>query len=193
MHGAGGPLGGDVLALDVEVGAGAGLRGAQRGGHDRPAGRRAAGPARWDVDLRVGAGGRLDWAPEPTVVTRRRRLESSLRVDWPPGRRAMVREIVVLGRHGQRGRPLPRALTSTVDGVPAARPHARCSTAPTRRCAARPARPGARAVGTLVLARRRGRASRDGAGRSDGRAVGVDATLAGPGAAAAGRGVAGAR
>ena len=49
VHGAGGPLGGDVLALDVRVAAGATLACAAR--ERRSSSRAAAGPARWDFDV----------------------------------------------------------------------------------------------------------------------------------------------
>ena len=121
MHAAGGPLGGDELGLDVEVGrrrracavhsAGATL--VQPG-----AGAAAGTPARWTVTARVGAGGRLDWAPEPTVVADGAALESTLRVELAAGAAATVREIVVLGRHGQRGGRYTGGLDVVVDGVP---------------------------------------------------------------------------
>ena len=60
-------------------------------------------PARWTVELQVGAGARVHWAPEPTVVSDGAALESTVRVVLAAVRPATVREIVVLGRHGQRG------------------------------------------------------------------------------------------
>jgi len=153
VHAAGGPLGGDELALDVEVGAGA-LVAVHSAGATlvQPGAGAAAGvPARWAVTARVGLGGRLDWAPEPTVVADGAALASTLRVELAAGAAATVRELVVLGRHGQRGGRYTGGLEVVVDGVPllahttvldGADP-ALCGPAGTA---------GARAVGTLVHA-----------------------------------------
>lgn len=153
VHAAGGPLGGDELALDLDLGrdtvlavhsAGATL--VQPG-----AGEDAGVPARWTVTARVGAGGRLDWAPQPTVVSDGAALESSLRVELGPDAAATVREVVVLGRHDQRGGRHTGAVEVVVDGAPllvhttvvdGADP-ALCGPAGTA---------GARAFGTLVCA-----------------------------------------
>lgn len=153
VHAAGGPLGGDDLALDVEIGAGAVVAVCSAGATlVQPGAGAAAGvPARWAVTARVGAGGRLDWAPEPTVVSDGAALESTLRVELAAGAAATVREIVVLGRYGQRGGRHSGGLEVVVDGVPllvhttvldGADP-ALCGPAGTA---------GARAVGTLVCA-----------------------------------------
>jgi urease accessory protein len=103
------------------------------------------------VTARVGAGGRLDWAPEPPVVADRAAVESTVRVDLAGDAVATVREVVVLGRYGQRGGRYRGGLEVVVDGEPllahttvldGADP-ALCGPAGTA---------GARAVGTVVLA-----------------------------------------
>ena len=149
VHAAGGPLGGDDLALSVDVGHGARLAVHSAGATLVQPGAATDAPARWTVDLRVGAGGRLHWAPEPTVVSDRAALESAVRVTLAAGAAATVRETVVLGRHGQRGGRYAGALhvvvgevpllahTTVLDGADAAL----CGPAGTA---------GARAVGTLV-------------------------------------------
>ncbi len=153
VHAAGGPLGGDELGLDVEVGAGAAVAVHSAGATlVQPGAGAAAGvPARWTVTARVGGGGRLDWAPEPTVVTDGAALESTLRVALAAGAAATVREVVVLGRHGQRGGRYAGGVEVVVDGaallahttvLDGADP-ALCGPAGTA---------GARAVGTLVCA-----------------------------------------
>lgn len=115
VHGAGGPLGGDDLALTVAVGPGARVAVRSAGatlvqpGVD-------PGPARWNVAATVAAGGRLDWAPEPTIVTDDADLAAVTRVDAVADGVATVREIVVLGRSGQRGGRYRGELVATVAG-----------------------------------------------------------------------------
>jgi urease accessory protein len=120
VHAAGGPLGGDELGLVVEVGAEAGLAVHSAGATlvQPGAGAAAGSAARWTVTARVGARGRLHWAPEPTVVSDGAALESTLRVELAPGAGATVREVVVLGRHGQRGGRYSGGLEVLVGGEP---------------------------------------------------------------------------
>ncbi|REE99342.1 urease accessory protein UreD [Thermomonospora umbrina] len=112
---AAGPLGGDELALDVEVGPGARLA-------VRSAASTAAlpgdGESRFVVRATVGAGGRLDFAPEPTVTVVGSRHRALAVVDLAGDATLRWREELILGRYGER----PGAHTSrfdvTVDGVP---------------------------------------------------------------------------
>jgi urease accessory protein len=153
VHAAGGPLGGDELALAVDIGAGAVLAMHSAGATlVQPGAGEAAGvPARWAVTLRVGAGACLDWAPQPTVVSDGAALESSLRVELGAGAGATIREVVVLGRHGQRGGRHTGALEIVVDGVPLLVHTTVLDGADPGLCG--PAgTAGARAVGTLVFA-----------------------------------------
>jgi len=153
VHAAGGPLGGDELGLDVEVGAGAAVAVRSAGATlVQPGAEAGAGvPARWAVTARVGAGGRLDWAPEPTVVADGAALESVLRVELAAGAGATLREIVVLGRHGQQGGRHTGALEVAVGGVPLLAHSTVLDGADPALCG--PAgTAGARAVGTLVWA-----------------------------------------
>jgi urease accessory protein len=153
VHAAGGPLGGDELGLDVEVGTGAAVAVHSAGATlVQPGAGAAAGvPARWTVTARVGAGGRLDWAPEPTVVADGAALDSVLRVELAAGACATLREIVVLGRHGQRGGRYTGALEIVVAGVPLLAHSTVLDGADPALCG--PAgTAGARAVGTLVRA-----------------------------------------
>lgn len=109
VNSAAGPLGGDDLALTVRVGP-----------HARLALRGVAatvllpGPrgeiSRTAVHIELGAGATLDYLPEPTVVTRRARHESLLRVALGDGAHLRTRETVVLGRAGEA----PGGLTTTV-------------------------------------------------------------------------------
>jgi len=117
VHGAGGPLGGDALALDVQVETGGSLAVRSAGATIVQPGR-GSEPARWDFHVVVGSGASLDWAPEPTVVVDRADYQTSLRVELAAGARAVLREVVVLGRHGCAGGRYRGRLDVTVDGTP---------------------------------------------------------------------------
>ncbi len=149
VHGAGGPLGGDAFALSALVGPGAALR-------IRSAGATIVQPgtgdwARWDVDAEVGEAGHLDWGPEATVVCDGGALESRLRVRLASGAGAVLRELVVLGRHGERGGRYRGELRVEVDGSPLLSHCTLLDGADPVLCG--PAgTAGARAVGTLVVA-----------------------------------------
>ncbi|WP_209623744.1 urease accessory protein UreD [Saccharothrix coeruleofusca] len=103
------PLGGDDLALTVRVGPGAHLvlRGVAATvalpGH-RPGGSRAL------VRVEVAEGGSLQYLPEPTVVTARARHEAVFEAELAGDARLRAREVLVLGRVGER----PGHLVSTL-------------------------------------------------------------------------------
>jgi urease accessory protein len=154
VHGAGGPLGGDVLALDVRVGAAAELAVRSAGATIVQPGRGSA-PARWDFDVVVGAGANLDWAPEPTVVTDGAEYRTSLKVDVGAGARATLREVVVLGRHGAAGGRYRGRLDVSVDGE-ALLAHTTLLDGADPALRGPGGTAGARAVGTLLLVGARG-------------------------------------
>jgi urease accessory protein len=149
VHGAGGPLGGDVLRLDVRVGTGAALAVRSAGATIVQPGRGSA-PAVWDFDVVVGAEGSLDWAPEPTVVTEGADYRTSLRVDLGAGARATIREVVVLGRHRGAGGRYRGRLDVSVDGDPLLTHTTLLDGADPALCGPG-GTAGARAVGTLIL------------------------------------------
>ena len=149
VHGAGGPLGGDVLALDVRVGTGAALAVRSAGATIVQPGRGSA-LARWDFDVVVGAGGSLDWAPEPTVVTDGADYRTSLRISLGAGARAIIREVVVLGRHGGVGGRYRGRLDVSVDGNPLLAHTTLLDGADPALCGPG-GTAGARAAGTLIL------------------------------------------
>ena len=149
VHGAGGPLGGDVLALDVQVGTGATLAVRSAGATIVQPGRGSV-PARWDFDVVVGAGASLEWAPEPTVVTDGADYRTSLRVSLGAGARAIIREVVVLGRHGGVGGRYRGRLDVSVDGNPLLAHTTLLDGADPALCGPG-GTAGARAVGTLIL------------------------------------------
>ncbi|SEG59950.1 urease accessory protein [Thermomonospora echinospora] len=112
---AAGPLGGDELTLDLEVGPGARL--AVRSAASTLA-LPGAGESRLTVRAWVGAGGCLDFAPEPTVAAAGSRHRALAGIDLAEGAALRWREELILGRHGEQpGRHTGR-LDVTVGGVP---------------------------------------------------------------------------
>ncbi|HEX6343988.1 urease accessory protein UreD [Umezawaea sp.] len=142
------PLGGDDLELVVEVGEGAHLvlRGVAATlalpGH-LPGGSRAR------VRIEAGPGSAVQYVPEPTVVTQRARHEAELVVELAGSALLRTREVLVLGRAGER----PGSLTSSVrvrrDGGPLLAQSLRIGEAELDASAAHLA--GSRVVGTEVL------------------------------------------
>ncbi len=57
------------------------------------------GPARAEVDLRVGRGGWLDWLPQETILFQASNLTRRITVDLEEGAGCLFLESVVLGRH----------------------------------------------------------------------------------------------
>ncbi|BDZ42369.1 hypothetical protein GCM10025865_16680 [Paraoerskovia sediminicola] len=109
-------LGGDEVELDVEVEAGCRLDLVEIAGtvahHGR--GRSAA----WRSRVRVGADAVLTWAAEPFVVSDGADVVRSLDVEMSAGSRAVVREVLVLGRSGQGGGALRSRTRVRLDGAP---------------------------------------------------------------------------
>lgn len=117
VQAAGGPLGGDELALDVHLGVDASLQVRSAAATVvQPSSFPAA--ARWTVAADLADGAMLDWRPEPTVICDGAELRSSMAVALRRGARTMLREVVVLGRTGQRGGRFQGELTVERDGVP---------------------------------------------------------------------------
>jgi urease accessory protein len=117
VQAAGGPLGGDDLALDVRLGAGCAAQLRSAAATVVQAGQ-SPGPARWAVTASVAQRAVLDWRPEPTVVCDGAQLHSRITVALQPGARAVLRELVVLGRAGQRGGHFVGELAVDLDGSP---------------------------------------------------------------------------
>ncbi|AUY48520.1 urease accessory protein UreD [Streptomyces sp. CB01881] len=90
------PLGGDHLALDVELADGAALTLTSAAATISLPG---PGPARYDIDLTVGKGARLDWRPEPVVAASGSHLVLHTRITLAAGARLRYREEQILGRH----------------------------------------------------------------------------------------------
>ncbi len=149
VHGAGGPLGGDRLGLDVRIGSAAALAVRSAGATLVQPGP-GDDPARWDMTVAVGDGAALDWAPEPTVVVDGASYETAVRVDLATDARATVREVLVLGRHGGVGGRCRSHLAVTVDGLPLLAHTTILDGADPALCGPG-GTVGARAVGTLVV------------------------------------------
>ncbi|WP_119729500.1 urease accessory protein UreD [Thermomonospora amylolytica] len=144
---AAGPLGGDELRLDVRVGPGARLTVRSAAGTLALPG---DGESRCTVRAHVAEGGRLDFAPEPTVAAAGSRHRAVTEIHLAEGAALRWREELVLGRHGEEpGRHAGR-LDVTVGGVPLLRHELDLTDPPVRRSPAVLGR--ARAVGSLLLA-----------------------------------------
>lgn len=149
IGGAGGPLGGDDLALDIDVGAGARLT-------IRTAAASLAQPgsrperSHFRVRATVAAGGELCWLPEPLVAVRGCVHEVDATIALAAGARLTWRDEVILGRYRQAPGSVVARTSVELDGWPLLRhelalgadhPLA-CSPAVTA---------GARAVGSVVV------------------------------------------
>jgi len=100
------PLGGDHLAIRVDVQPGAELSVTSAAATISLPGREGA-PARYDLDVTVGEGALLDWLPEPVVAAAGSHLIMTTRIDLAPGARLRYREEQVLGRHHDWARQAP--------------------------------------------------------------------------------------
>lgn len=104
-------LGGDHVHIQIEVGAGCTLEVEDVGGTVAYPGSRSF----WSLEVRISVGGTLSWNGLPFVVTEGADVERHSSFTLEAGARAVIRETVVLGRHGERGGRLVSAL-SMVDG-----------------------------------------------------------------------------
>ncbi len=100
VAGAAGPLGGDHLRLDVEVGEGATLMlGAAAATLALPG---THGTASWsEVNISVAEGGTLFWSPGTQIAAENCHHTGFNRIDLAAGARLYAREEVLLGRHGE--------------------------------------------------------------------------------------------
>src|SRR5918992_1668649 len=150
---AAGPLGGDDLALLLTVAPGARLavRSAATtlalpggpGESDDP------GESRFALRALVGAGGRLDFAPEPTVAVAGCPHSSAADIELGPGAALRWREELVLGRHGEPPGRFAARCDVTLDDRPLLRHELRIDG--DGRYASRAVLGDAGAAGTVVL------------------------------------------
>jgi urease accessory protein len=156
---AAGPLAGDELSLDLTVAPGARLavRSAattlalpgDRSG-DLPGDLPGDGMSRLTVRALVGAGGRLDFAPEPTVAVAGCRHRSAAGIQLGPGAELRWRDELVLGRYGEPPGRFASRCDVTLDDRPLLRHELRIDDAGAH--ASRAVLAGAGAAGTVVLA-----------------------------------------
>lgn len=114
---AAGPLGGDDLALDIEVGPGSHLVLRSAAGMlllPGPPGHRSV----LRVSARVGPGGRLDYAPQPAVAVAGCDHQAHADVALATGAALRWREEIVLGRHGEPPGCCTSRLDVTLAGTP---------------------------------------------------------------------------
>jgi urease accessory protein len=117
VQAAGGPLGGDDLALDIHLSAGSAVQLRSTAATVVQPGP-CPGAAQWAVRASVAEGAVLDWQPEPTVVCDGAELHSRVQVALQRRARLALREVVVLGRAGQRGGRFIGEFTVEWAGVP---------------------------------------------------------------------------
>jgi len=114
---AGGPVGGDLLDLRIEVRAGAALR-------LRTVAASVALPALdggesvLAVTASVAEGGVLEYLPEPMVVAAGARHTTDIGVDLASAAALVLRDEIILGRHGERGGAGRTRLRVNYDGRP---------------------------------------------------------------------------
>lgn len=106
-------LAGDAVEIDVTVDAGMSLDLVEPGG--TVAFDMRGGTARWDVRVELGAGARLTWGGLPFVVSEGADVTRSLRVRCGSGAHLRLREVLVLGRFGERPGRL-RQTSTVLDG-----------------------------------------------------------------------------
>jgi len=117
VGGAAGPIGGDELALRIEVRDGATLR-------VRTAAASVAlpGPDGLEsvlaVTATVGRGACLEYLPEPVVVADGARHATDLTVTLAEDARLLLRDELILGRHGEKGGACRASLRIDYDGRP---------------------------------------------------------------------------
>ncbi|MEN3357403.1 MAG: urease accessory protein [Mycobacteriales bacterium] len=112
---AAGPLGGDDLGLSIVVGPGAELVLRTVAASVVLPG---PGPSAFTVRLSVAAGGRLTVLPEPTVVAAGACHRASTLAEVEAGGALLLREEVLLGRHGEPGGRYRGLLRVDVGGAP---------------------------------------------------------------------------
>jgi urease accessory protein len=117
VGGAAGPIGGDELTLRITVGAGAFLR-------MRSAAASIALPGLdglesvLRVTVTVAAGGRLEYLPEPVVVAAGARHATVVSVTLAAGASVLLRDELLLGRHGEAGGAARSLLRADYAGRP---------------------------------------------------------------------------
>jgi urease accessory protein len=111
------PLGGDRLAIEVRVLAGARLTVDAAAATVALPGR-GGGPARYDVRLTVEEDAELNWLPQQVISANRSDLRMHTRVELAATARLVLREEQILGRHAEPSGRLTTRLTVLRAGQP---------------------------------------------------------------------------
>jgi urease accessory protein len=117
LGGAAGPLGGDDLRLEIEVGEGAALHIHGIAASVALPGR-SGSASRMTVAARVAEGGELHWLPEPLIAAAGCRHEAVSTVDMREGARLLWREELICGRYGEPPGDATIATSLTYAGKP---------------------------------------------------------------------------
>ncbi len=106
-------LDGDAVRIEIEVGAGCTVEIEDVGGTVA-----YPGASSWQVRARIGAGGRLLWRGLPFVVTAEARARRRTELVLGPGAAVLLRETLVLGRHGEIGGAIESGVAAVGGGGP---------------------------------------------------------------------------
>ncbi|WP_440070108.1 urease accessory protein UreD [Streptosporangium sp. OZ121] len=114
---AAGPLGGDDLALDIEVAPGTSLE-VRSVASTLVLPGSAGAESVMTITARVGAGASLRFAPEPTVLAAGCLHRTVVRLDLAEDARVLWREEIVFGRYGERPGRCHSRFDAVLGGVP---------------------------------------------------------------------------
>ncbi|MEV4138862.1 urease accessory protein UreD [Dactylosporangium sp. NPDC049742] len=117
VGGAAGPLGGDDLRLDIEVGPGARLS-LRTVAASIALPSRTGAPSYLSVRVTVAGGGTLHWLPEQTVAAAGCRHTTAASVDAGEGATLLWRDEIVCGRHDEAPGDLTVSTSVTYAGRP---------------------------------------------------------------------------
>jgi urease accessory protein len=148
VGGAAGPIGGDQLSLRIHVRAGAFLRvrtAAASIALPGPDGLESA----LSVSIVIDTGARLEYLPEPVVVSAGARHATIVTATLAEGASLLLRDEVLLGRHGEDGGAARSVLRADYDGRPLLRQALEVSGADSA-CLGPAVLNGHRAAGTLL-------------------------------------------
>lgn len=106
-------LDGDTVRIEIEVGAGCTLEIEDIGGTVA-----YPGTSSWAVRARIGAGGRLLWRGLPFVISAEARARRRTELVLGPDAAVLLRETLVLGRHGEIGGAIESGVTAAGDDGP---------------------------------------------------------------------------
>jgi urease accessory protein len=110
-----GPLAGDRVRIDVDVGRNAAL---ELVGNAATLAYPSVDTARYELHVRVCTGGRIAWRPQPLILACGCKLESSIVLELAADATAFTREFVVLGRHGEQPGSYRSSFRCELEGRP---------------------------------------------------------------------------